>query len=56
MSESQEKILSFVMGVLLLISMFFMGKEAASYVMGEQLQVEEYEKCVVIDAGHGDGK
>lgn len=53
MSESQQKFMSVIMGALLLISMFFVGKEAAYYVMGENLLVKEKPKCVVIDAGHG---
>ncbi len=53
MSESQQKFMSVIMGALLLISMFFVGKEAAYYVMGENLLVKEEPKCVVIDAGHG---
>lgn len=56
MSESQEKFISIVMGALFLISMFFVGKEAARYVMGEHLHIAEKEKCVVIDAGHGSGE
>lgn len=55
MSESQKKFLSIVMGAMLLISMFFVGRETASYVMGKRLQVARQEKCVVIDAGHGGG-
>ncbi len=51
MSELQRKFLTMAMGCLLLISMFFVGKEAAGYVAGQRVQVRE--SCVVIDAGHG---
>lgn len=53
MSDFQNKVLSLIMGVLLLVSMAFVGREAARYVMGTNVGVEKPEKCVVIDAGHG---
>lgn len=53
MSKHQNKILSLVMGALLLISMAFVGREAAFYVTGKNVSVAGEEKCVVIDAGHG---
>lgn len=39
------------MTLLLLVSMFFVGREAAAYVAG--VKVAEGEICVVLDAGHG---
>lgn len=42
-----------IMGVLLLVSMLVVGREAAYYVMGKNIGVKEQELCVVIDAGHG---
>ncbi|MBO5336584.1 MAG: N-acetylmuramoyl-L-alanine amidase [Lachnospiraceae bacterium] len=39
------------MGIMLIVSMFFVGKEAAEYVNGSN--VKNMERCVVIDAGHG---
>lgn len=53
MSDFQNKLLSLIMGVLLLVSMLFVGKEAAQYVTGQNVKVEKSKKCVVIDAGHG---
>lgn len=40
-----------LMGCLLLISMVIVGKEAAEYVTGRNVQARQ--SCVVIDAGHG---
>lgn len=53
MSDFQNKLLTMVMGVLLLVSMLFVGREAARYVAGQEIEVRENAKCVVIDAGHG---
>jgi len=53
MSDFQYKLLSLLMGVLLLVSMMFVGRETARYVSGRTLQVEEKQPCVVLDAGHG---
>lgn len=53
MSDFQNKLLSIIMGVLLLISMLFVGREAARYASGQNVKVENNKKCVVIDAGHG---
>lgn len=51
MDKYQYKLLSILMSVLLLVSMFFVGREAAAYVAGRS--VSENELCVVLDAGHG---
>lgn len=51
MSRIEHKLLSLVMGIMLIVSMFFVGKEAAEYVNGSN--VKNMERCVVIDAGHG---
>lgn len=53
MSEAQYKILSMVMGVLLVVSMLFVGKETAIYTSSPTIVVQEAMSCVVIDAGHG---
>ena len=53
MNDFQNKLLSLIMGVLLLVSMLFVGREAARYVTGQNVEVGEGEPCVVIDAGHG---
>lgn len=42
-----------VMGVLLVVSMLVVGKEAADYVTSKQIKVEKEKRLVVIDAGHG---
>lgn len=52
MSDFQRKLLSLVMGVLLLVSMAFVGREAARYTAGRNVEVGKA-PCVVIDAGHG---
>ncbi|HIW81677.1 MAG TPA: N-acetylmuramoyl-L-alanine amidase [Candidatus Acetatifactor stercoripullorum] len=41
------------MGVMLLVSMLFVGREAARYVTGQNVKVQKDGPCVVIDAGHG---
>lgn len=51
MSRMGQKILTIIMGGLLVFSMFFVGREAAKYASGSNVRVEE--KCVVLDAGHG---
>ena len=53
MSEFQNKLLTLVMGVLLLVSMLFVGREAARYASGEKVKAESGKICVVIDPGHG---
>lgn len=53
MSKLQYKLLSMVMGVLLVVSMLFVSREAAKSVNGSRILVGEEKKCVVIDAGHG---
>ena len=51
MNHFQNKLLTMLMGCLLLISMVIVGKEAAEYVTGRNVQARQ--SCVVIDAGHG---
>ena len=51
MNKNQNKLLTMIMGCLLLISMLFVGKEAAEYVTAKGVQTKQ--PCVVIDAGHG---
>lgn len=55
MSEFQNKLLTMVMGVLLVVSMLAVAKEAADYaeVSGRNVVVGEKKPCVVIDPGHG---
>lgn len=53
MNRFQYKLLSAAMAVMLLVSMAFVGREAAVYVAGSNEEVGEDKKCVVIDAGHG---
>ncbi len=52
MNDFQQRLLSVIMGVLLVVSMLIVGREAARSVMGEAVTSEK-PKCVVIDAGHG---
>lgn len=52
MNRFQQKLLSLIMGVLFILSMLFVGREAASYVMGRSSVVADG-VCVVLDAGHG---
>lgn len=52
MNDLQQRLLSIVMGVLLVISMLVVGREAAKSVAAGKV-VQEDKKCVVIDAGHG---
>ncbi len=52
MTEFQNKVFSLVMGCLLLVSMFVVGREAAQSAAGAGI-AENGERCVVIDAGHG---
>lgn len=51
MSKIQHKILTMVMGGLLIASMLVVGRETASYVSSNSVKIEQ--PCVVIDAGHG---
>lgn len=53
MSKLQHKLLSMIMGVLLVVSMLLVSREAAESVSGGRVQAGEEKKCVVIDAGHG---
>lgn len=38
---------------LLLVSAAYVRQETVFYTVGENVSVEQDEKCVVIDAGHG---
>lgn len=55
MSEFQNKLLTMVMGALLVVSMLAVAKEAADYAeaSGRNVVAGEKKPCVVIDAGHG---
>ena len=56
MNLYQNKLLAIAVGVLLLASMVYAGREAAFYVDGSRVNVKEERMCVVIDAGHGGGR
>ncbi|MCR2049911.1 N-acetylmuramoyl-L-alanine amidase [Acetatifactor muris] len=53
MNRLQYRILSVAMGVMLVVSMLIVGREAARYAAGENVKIKEDKICVVIDAGHG---
>jgi N-acetylmuramoyl-L-alanine amidase len=53
MSESQVKVISMMMGVLLVASMLFVGRQAAMYVGSANVISGEDIPCVILDAGHG---
>lgn len=53
MSKWQHRLLSAALMALLLASMFYVGREAAAYVAGEDVRTQEEKRLVVIDAGHG---
>ncbi|MGN1146244.1 MAG: N-acetylmuramoyl-L-alanine amidase [Acetatifactor sp.] len=53
MNKFQHKLLSMIMGGLLVVSMLLVSREAARSVNGSKAQVGEKKQCVVIDAGHG---
>jgi len=56
MSDFQHKVLSMIMGVLLVLSMLVVGREAAAYteeVFSRSVVTGDIMPCVVIDAGHG---
>lgn len=52
MDNLQHKLLSMVMGGLLVLSMLIVAKEAATLVASKKV-IEDERPCVVIDAGHG---
>jgi len=52
-AEKHYKILTIVMGGLLVLSMLLVGRETGKYVSSMNMQVKESGPCVVIDAGHG---
>lgn len=51
MSKVGHKLLTIIMGGMLVVSMFFVGREAAKYTWADNVRMEK--NCVVIDAGHG---
>lgn len=51
----RHKIISSIMAVCLLFSMYYLAKTAAEYTMSRQGQAGERKAVVVIDAGHGGG-
>jgi N-acetylmuramoyl-L-alanine amidase len=53
MNESQAKVISMLMGVLLVASMLFVGRQAAMYVGSASVVSVEDIPCVILDAGHG---
>lgn len=52
MGKEQERMLRIVMTFILLVSVYFVGREAAKAVDSDAVQEKE-EYCVVVDAGHG---
>lgn len=52
MDNLQHKLLSMIMGGLLVLSMLIVAKEAATLVTSKKV-IEDERPCVVIDAGHG---
>ncbi len=53
MKDYQRKLLSIISGGLLMVAMFFLGRETARYVAAESVEVKGEKPCVVLDAGHG---
>lgn len=53
MDNIQHKLLSMIMGGLLVVSMLVVAKEAASYATAKKVDLGSETPCVVIDAGHG---
>ena len=53
MNKFQQKLLSMIMGLLLLAAMLVLSREAAKLVNGEKVMVKKAEYRVVVDAGHG---
>ena len=53
MNKFEHKLLSMIMGLLLVVAMLVLGKEAAKSVTGDDIKVKDYKYKVVIDAGHG---
>lgn len=53
MNGFQYKLLSGAIAVMLLASIMYVGRQAAVYVTGRNVNTEKEKRCVVIDAGHG---
>lgn len=53
MTDIQQKLLTTGMGILLIVSMLLVAKEAAVRVAGGRVKNGPEQVCVVIDAGHG---
>lgn len=54
MTENQSRLLRLVMVGILMVSMFVVAREGASYVNSRTVESKRKEEiCVVIDAGHG---
>lgn len=49
----KHKIISVLMAICLLVSMFYLAQAAAEYTMNWQKRSQKNEKIVLIDAGHG---
>lgn len=49
----QDRLVSAVVTLLLLVSVLYVGREAAAYVAGEDVEIQKDHRRVVIDAGHG---
>lgn len=53
LTKLQNKLLSMIMGVLLVAAMLVLAKEAALYIRTGGITTVKDSPCVVIDAGHG---
>lgn len=53
MEDYQRKLLAMISGGLLIVSMFFLGRETARAVSAGKVEIGEERPCVVLDAGHG---
>ena len=49
----QDRLVSAAVTLLLLVSVLYVGREAAAYVAGKDVEVEKDRRRVVVDAGHG---
>lgn len=55
MDKWNQRLISAVAAMLLLLSVVYVGKEAVLYTSGRSVNVQSDVMCVVIDAGHGGG-
>lgn len=53
MDKWNQRLISAAVGMLLLLSLVYVGREAVLYTAGESADAQNGAMCVVIDAGHG---